>query len=326
MAGIILKVENYDLQRSFEPSFLSSLYDNPTRGCWIKIAGKLKGVRIEQDGNLLKATYSGRIDGSRLEKLVLLESGLWHEAFENKISKAPRSFRPILEALASEYPGVRIPIAPHDLRHLFLSVLLSKRADYRLVRSWCAAIWKVVDEDLERIISLGVEELEKITRSYQLYDALKSIKSAVELFGGLRPFHERILRMRPEIARVTLMGIWGVGSKVADSLILSTFRATHFAPCDTHLVKLIKALKPIRRFKLPNEKLCMKYACSGESVGSLSPCPQYFSCLRGIISLTLGELAGWFQTLAYIHGRLYCRKVKPRCSSCPLRPLCSSHS
>ena len=326
MVSISLEIECYDLQRSFEPSFLSSLYENPTRRRWIKIAGKLNGIRIEQDGKLLKASYSGRIDRSRLEELVLLETGLWHEAFESRISEAPRSFRPILEALASEYPGVRIPIAPHDLQHLFLSVLLSKRADYRLVRSWCAAIWKVVDDDLEKLMSLSAKELEKITRSYQLYDALKSIRSAVELFGSLRSFRERVLRMCPEAARAMLMRIWGVGSKVADSLILSAFRATHFAPCDTHLVRLIKALGSIRRFRLPDEKLCMRYACSDEPVEGLPSCPQYRQCLRGKLSSSLGELAGWFQTLAYIHGRLYCRKIKPRCDRCPLRSLCSSYS
>lgn len=326
MVSISLEAEHYDLQRSLEPSFLSSLYENPARGRWIKIAGKLNGVRVEQDGKLLKASYSGRIDRSKLKELTLLETGLWHEAFESRISEAPRSFRPILEALASEYPGVRIPIAPHDLQHLFLSILLSKRADYRLVRGWCAAIWKAVDDDLERLMSLSVKELEKITRSYQLYYALKSIRSAVELFGSLRSLHERVLRMRPEVARAMLMRVWGVGHKVADSLILSAFKATRFAPCDTHLVKLIKALRPIREFRLPDEKLCMRYACSDEPVEGLPSCPQYRQCLRGKLSSSLGELAGWFQTLAYIHGRLYCRKVKPRCSRCPLRSLCSSYS
>lgn len=326
MVNVSLEVEHYDLQRSFEPSFLSSLYENPARGRWIKIAGKLKGVRIEQSGRLLKASYPGRINRSRLGELISLETGLWHEAFENKISEAPRSFRPILEALASSYPGVRIPIAPHDLQHLFLSVLLSKRADYRLVRSWCAAIWKIVDDDLERLMRLGSEELEKITRSYQLYNALKSIRSATELFGSLRSFQERVLRMRPESARTVLMKVWGVGSKVADSLILSAFKATHFAPCDTHLVRLIKALEPIRGFRLPDEKLCVKHACSDKLVEGFPSCPQYRSCLRGKLSSSLGELAGWFQTLAYIHGRLYCRKVKPRCDRCPLKPICSLYS
>lgn len=326
MVSISLEAENYDLQGSLEPSFLSSLYENPVRGRWVKIAGKLRGVRIEQDGRLLKVSYSGRLESSGLEELILLETGLWHEAFENRISDAPRSFRPILERLASTYPGVRIPIAPHNLQHLFISILLSKRADYRLVRGWCAAIWKAVNEDLEKLLSLSIRELRKITRSYQLYDALRSMRSAAELFGSLRSFHEKILGMRPEVARTMLMRIWGVGSKVADSLILSTFKAAHFAPCDTHLIKLIKVLKPIHRFKLPEERLCIKYACSGEPMEGLSPCPQYRSCLRGILSLRLGELAGWFQTLAYIHGRLYCRKVRPRCSRCSLRSLCPSPS
>ncbi len=323
MVNISLEVELYDLQMSLEPSFISSLYENPKRRSWIKITGWLRGLKIDQRGSILKSSYPGDLNKIDLERITILETGLWHEAFEERIRGAPRRFRPALEILASEYPGVRIPIAPHDFQFLFFSVLLSKRADYRLVRRWCAAVWRIIEDDLEELMSLNADALREVTRSYQLYDALRSIRSATEHFKGLSALHRSIISKPPEVARVMLMKIWGIGSKVADSLILSTFRATHFAPCDTHLIKLVKALDLIRGFKLPNKNLCMRFACSRKPIAGLQPCPQYNTCLRGILSSSLEGLAGWFQTLAYLHGRRYCTRIKPRCRSCPLKTLCS---
>jgi len=323
MVSLRLEVEHYDLQTSLEPSFVSSLYENLEQGSWIKFAGSLRGIRIKQRGRILDVEYHGALERSELEKAVVLETGLWHEAFEEKISGAPRSFRPVLENLSSEYPGVRIPIAPHDFGHLFFAVLLSKRVDYRLVKKWSAAIWSKVGGDLERIVKIGVEMLEKITRSY--HDAVKSVRSVIDLFGDLNKFCQEAITKPPEAARIMLLRIWGVGPKIADSIILSTFKASYFAPCDTHLVKLVKALDLARGFKLPKPDSCIKFACSKDPIAGLRPCPQYHVCLRGILSSSLGELAGWFQTLAYLHGRRYCRRIKPRCESCPLKSLCSAH-
>ncbi|MCD6421651.1 MAG: hypothetical protein J7L17_04515, partial [Thaumarchaeota archaeon] len=78
-------------------------------------------------------------------------------------------------------------------------------------------------------------------------------------------------------------------------------------------------------FRLPVKSLCARYVCVedlAERYG-LKPCPLRGSCLRAILTSRLEMLAGWFQTLAYLHGRSFCKAVKPACDKCPLKELCN---
>ena len=326
MIRIELKVEDYDLQRSLEPSFVSSLYENPEPSVWVKAAGTLgKMLRLEQHGDRITASCSTRIDEESLKSLLALETGLWYENPLRLLGKAPEPFRRILKALAEVYRGVRIPIAPHDAKYILLSVLLSRRADYRMVRRWCSAIWSRYDGDLEKLASLKPSVLREITRSYQLFEAVKVIRGIIRRFGSLEDWVEGLAAKPPELARLTLLSVEGIGPKLADSIILSISRAPHFAPCDVHLARLVRRTGLIPDFKLPVKSLCARYICVedlAERYG-LSPCPLRGSCLRAILTSRLGMLAGWFQTLAYLHGRSFCRAVKPACDKCLLKDFCN---
>lgn len=327
MIAIELEAEEYDLQKSFEPSFVSSLYENPKPGVWIKVAGTLgKALRLEQHGDWVAAFCSTSIDEEHLKSLIVLETGLWYRDPSGFLEKVRAPFRGVLEKLAETHRGVRIPIAPHDAHYILLSVLLSRRANYEMVRRWCYAIWSRYDGNLERLAYLKPGALKAITRSYQLLEAVSVLRRIVRRFGSLRDWARDAASKPPELARLALLSVKGIGPKLADSVILSISRAPHFAPCDAHLARLVRRLGLIPGFRLPVKSLCARYACVedlAERYG-LKPCPIRGSCLRGILTSRLGPLAGWFQTLAYLHGRSFCRASKPDCDRCPLRRLCAS--
>jgi len=145
----------------------------------------------------------------------------------------------------------------------------------------------------------------------------------IERFGAPHePLSSYILGMPPEVARLIFLSAWGIGPKVADSTILSTFKAPHFIPCDVHLRKFITRLSLAEDFKMPEKSLCRRFLCNSEPALGLDPCPSR-RCLRAILR-PLGELGGWMQTLIYLHGKECCRSMKPRCDKCSLRRLCAS--
>ncbi len=328
---------NYSLRSSLVPSFVSSLYENQKPDVWIKVAGYLGGsLRIEQMGRSLIITSTAKIPKEKLEQLALLETGLWHDEFERGISKLPLGVRDAAEVLAEAYPGVRIPIAPRDFDYILIAVLLSKRANYRMVRRWCREIWKRFPDNPSIIASTKSSILREITPSYQLKDAARSIRDLkriliepkgilekiVEKFGSPKePLSTYILSLPPEIARPVLLSAWGIGPKVADSVILSTFKASHFIPCDVHLKKFVTRLSLTEYFTMPNKTLCKKFLCGTEVMWGLNPCHNS-KCLRAVLR-PLGDLGGWLQTLIYLHGKDYCKSVRPRCNECPMKGLCA---
>lgn len=335
---LVLKCENYSLDNSLSPSFLSSIYESPKPNTWVKIAGYLGGkLKIEQEKEKLIITTTAETARKNLEQLAILETGLWHEEFEKRIKLLPPRFRDIAEALSERYSGIRIPIAPRDFDYILLAVLLSKRANYDIVRMWCRRIWRFSRDSPLRIISIKPSQLRRITRSYQLQDAVKSIKSLMRLiseperlpreiikcFGNpKKPLSSYVLSLPPEVARLVLLSAWGIGAKVADSVILSTFKASNFMPCDVHLKIFIERLALVNEFKMPEKNFCKSFLCNSEGAWGLNPCPNS-RCLRFILR-PLGELAGWIQTMIYLHGRDYCKPIKPRCHKCPVKSLCIS--
>lgn len=335
---IVIDCGDYSLKNSLTPSFVSSLYESMRPDTWIKVAGRLGGMlKIEQRGRQLIISSTAEVSKNELEQLALLETGLWHDEFERELRKLPPSFRSVAEILAEAYPGVRVPIAPWDFDYIITAVLLSKRANYTMVRRWCRRLWEIFGDNLHNFPSAKSSTLRKITRSYQLKNATRSLKDLIRVveepervnpeiikrFGiPWKPISEYILNLPPEIARLILLSAWGIGPKVADSTILSTFRAPHFIPCDIHLRIFVERLSLVEDLRMPEKAYCRKFLCGNESAWGLSPCSSD-KCLRAILR-SLGECGGWIQTLIYLHGKEYCRSMKPRCSECPLKKSCPS--
>ncbi len=325
MIRLTIPADNYDLQRTFEPSFVSSMYEKVHSRKWIKITGTFKGMTLEQNRSEVVVTFPSHVSEKALREIAIAESGLWHEAFEDQLSSVSRKFRNILEALAEAYPGVRIPVALHDLGRILISVLLSKRANYDMVRAWCKKIWSRY-EDLEGLLKAPRAEIEEIGRSYQIFEAVESLKNLIKNHGDgdLQSFLRELSSKPPELARITLLSGKGIGPKIADSIILSAYKAPYVAPCDVHLEKFVRRTRIVEEFSMPVKALCQKYVCTrdaSEKYG-LPICPRRERCLRAILTSSLRDLAGWFQTLTYLHGRKFCKTANPNCRQCPLRVIC----
>lgn len=318
---IKLRADEYNLDNTMKPSFLSSLYRRVGKGEWVKIAGFLKGLRIFQpEGKVVIAEYAGDIEEDILRNEVILETGLWRKKpFEKEINRLSREIREKIKGLSKSYFGIRLPISPRDFSYILIAVVLSKRTDYyRFVLRWCEKIWSKHDGDLKRIEKA---DLRDIGSSYQLIGLKRTLKDF-----NRNLLRKNLITKRPEEARVLLIrSCWGIGPKVADSIILTTFKAPHFIPCDVHLRTILNRLKILEKsLSMPEKRYCMKHVCDervADEIG-IDPCPISDRCLRGELGRMFGELGGWFQTMLYLHGRNYCKTNRPRCDICPLNQLC----
>ncbi|MEM1524756.1 MAG: hypothetical protein QW618_01305, partial [Nitrososphaerales archaeon] len=246
-----IEVNNFNLDLTFKPSFISSLYQKIEPNHWVKITGYLGGLlELRQiKPNILEVKSNAKLTEKDLRIKVMLETGLWQGPYEDMVNKLPSSIKPQIKALSEAYSGVRLPIAPLDFTHLLIAITLSKRADYeRFVLNWCKRIWSKYNGDIYKLSKASINELKEISSSYQIFQLQKTLKSFIELINHLpekivkvfgnpkSPFEEYILMLPPKVARILLInGCWGLGPKTVDSLILSTFKATDFIPCDTHL-------------------------------------------------------------------------------------------
>jgi len=305
-----IKPELYSLELTFYPSFLSSLYER--RGGWlVKIAGVHKGLALRQlpDGTL-EAKLPLGLD-TPIEA-VLEQTGLWHKPFEYKLHQLAEPLRSYAEALAEGLPGLRIPVSPRDLQQITVAVLLSKRTDYhRFTLKWCKRIWLEIGETWNLITSSA--SLSGVGSSYQIEEMRKSLSCLLKL----QPMLEALaVEGKASPMRKLLMSCWGIGPKTADAIALCTTRCTSVYPCDTNLMRVLTRVGLLSSLHSPPEKAyCLKYTCQS--------CPKE-SCT--VKALKAGELGGWLQSLTYVVGKVYCRPLRPRCSSCPVQAVCSSFS
>ncbi len=329
--------EPFDLDLTLSPSFASSMYVKLGRGEWLKVAGRLAGLKVRQVGRrLVEASWSGEASKEALEEVVAYEVGAWHGPFEDEVSKLPSWARLGVEALASAYAGVRLPQAPWDLAYVFVAVALSRRTRYDvLVLKWCRRIWELFNGDLEALAKASPSFLrEAVGTSYQvaqlqaIVQDLLSIPSRLsELTQGLPSVELKdlvaILSLEPAVARVLLLrGCRFLGPKTVDSFILTCFKAPEVAPCDVHLRTVSSRLAFLTPgLAYPSKQLCANRSCRAQPLPGLPRCSLEPRCLRAEVA-KLGGLAGWVQTLCYLHGSSTCRSSRPNCSACPVRQAC----
>jgi len=289
------------------------------------VAGFYKGLKLAQVGDEVVVEYKGHLDLDYVKKLI----GVHRGPFEEKIDKLEEEVREIAEALALEYPGVRIPIDQEDFVFIFISVVLSRRADYeRFVLRWCMRIWKLVQENPFKLLAYDEEELRhNIGTSYQIVHAKEALNDLRKLLLDLGVSSDDVYRIGPALAEVGLAELrrlliskcsW-IGPKVADSIILTSYGDVYTPPCDVHLITVSRRLGVVPEdARPPNVTYCAKYICS--------KCPITDHCVRSLIVRRFKDLAAWYQTLAYLHARKYCRTYKPLCQRCPLRAVCEKNN
>ncbi|MEM1660753.1 MAG: hypothetical protein QXR17_06420 [Candidatus Bathyarchaeia archaeon] len=312
--------EPFSLDLTMMPSFVSSMYVGCYGGTWVKVVGVLGGLlELRQEKPNVLMVKCGLEDADFVAEIVKLEVGLWHKPFEDFINGLP--FRDVLIRLAEAYPGVRVPIAPHDFSCILIAVALSRRTSYeRFVLEWCRRLWRLYGCNLEAISKLSLDEFRAVGSSYQVLQ-LKEILSS---FRGIEV--SDLFRLNPYVVRRRLLStVKFFGPKAVDSLILSTFKASDFMPCDTHLYTVASRLGLVNAEDtlMPQKELCIKYACTVAISNAIGAplCPRRGKCLRAKLSW-LREVGGWLQTIAYIHGSKICRERKPLCSRCSVRGIC----
>jgi endonuclease III len=336
-----LKVKDYNLDLTFKPSFISSIYTSNEQHEWSKIAGhlafKIKFKQVNNDALIVESESGLTLEA--LHRRVLLETGLYKGPYENYIQGLPSKVKPQIEALAEVYKGVRLPYAPLDFKYILVAAALSKRVNYERVVDWCRKIWMKVNGRLDLIANFNKRDLKSIGDSYQVFQLQKTMKSFEELSKRLHekvkeligepyvPPEEFILWLPPELARLTLInGCWGLGPKVTDSIILTTFKSTNVIPCDAHMKNVSIRLDLVKQAEMPEKRFCSKFICDSKDAlkFNLPLCPkaERKTCLRVKLSY-FKDLGGWIQSLIYLHGRKFCKVNKPLCWVCPIKKECN---
>ena len=287
----------FDLNFSLKPSFILSLFIR-YKDLWIKIAG------------FKKYSYMSQINGIIISdvdiNILKFWTGVWYNPFiefEKIKPSLGKSLRVKVQRILETYHKVSLCVSPYDKDILIVPIVLSRRTDYeRNVLRWCARLWNYINS-IEDILNIDIS---LIGRSYQI----------IQLKNTIKDFIDKVLPIindaSPEELRIELIKCKWIGPKVADAYLLFTGLATDVTPVDIHLIRMLRRIPLVKYEILPKREYCSKYLCR--------ECPINDSCIRYIFSNTFKRLAGWLQTVFYLHDRLYCQQ--DRCNICKIRDLC----
>ncbi len=300
---------------------------------WERYAGKvpIRASAQQVEEKLLVELLKPRTCNKGVEEILSLELGTWHPPLEQRIGEAPPRFAEVLSRLSRMYRGVRLSIAPHEADLMFVAVALSRRTDYhRMVLKWFQKLWEVFGGDLGEIAEASEEELKCVGTSYQVMELPALVSQFLELRRSSRT--QSLLKAQSpsrsdvfELRALFLERIRGIGPKAVDAFLMSTKKAPWLLPCDANLQRIVSRTGLVKGFVSPQKALCARYVCDEEVADELEvelcPLAEEKRCLVALLR-GLGELKQWFQTLCYIHGKLRCLPLKPRCSDCALLEIC----
>ncbi|MCC6042646.1 MAG: hypothetical protein LM598_03335 [Candidatus Verstraetearchaeota archaeon] len=304
--------QDYNLDLTLRPSFVSSLYVRAGESAWHKQVGLLSGsMTVRQVDGLIEVWVAREIDEGT-KRALTYELGLWDEKPSQRLSTLRGELKEQVKALTELFPGVRLSIAPHDFNCIFIAVALSKRTMYEVfVRKWVKELWDRWRCDPAIIASIKLEDLKSVGTSYQLANLVRTLRDYVRL-------RVDVCKDEPENLRRALMSCWGVGPKVADATLLFATPSPWIVPCDTHLRRVSRRLGWIGEgVRMPSKALCLNLCCD-ECVDRFGP------CLKVEIEEKFKGFGGWIQTLTYLFGGAICTSSSPRCSRCHevLRDYC----
>lgn len=269
-----------------------------------KAYGHCRGLElvIEEDGLYVVSNSKGCVE------YASYLSGSWHRP-EEHVAGVSRSVRSLISVLLTEYGDMGVPTSPLDDMELFTAIFLSRNTNYH--RNTVPWVEKILKEfrSIESLVHAEPQLLKgRVCSSYQVIHLPEALKCYLDL-------RKRLITEGPESSRL-LLKCRGVGPKTLHAYMLFVKLVTNYAPVDVNLIKLLSRLEVfnllIKHSRPPIKKYCTSHACE--------ECPLGNSCLESLLSRELGLLAGWFQTVAYLHNRLYCSRLK--CSECVLKDFC----
>ncbi len=271
--------QNYDLDLSMYPSFLSSIYNFVGPKRWARRIGPRHA--LVQLGEKLCCIGEGCS-----YKLLWGISGLWcwHECTTSL--KASR-----YSWLLHLYPGLRVAAALDSVDRILVSsaVILSINTRYASnVRRWLKLIFENKQSGDLSIVKA-------------VLNAERFSSPQPRLLAKVLPILSKIVseidRLDPSVARSRLLGIKGVGPKTADAILLFTGATSMVAPGDRHFVCFVKSKLGFTG-RLGSKEECVKRGpwCQTCSLNSY--------CLQGQVVKVFGVGAGLVQTISYVYGRL----------------------
>ncbi len=294
MSKTVIPIEfDYDLDLTLYPSFTLVFFEK-VRGKWVKVLGKYAGLKFSIRKGVLEANIGD-------EDVVLNLSGLWFDPKEY-LKDVKREFRDVVSKVVEVYRKLRLAINPYDREAMFVTVVLSQRTSFHVnVIKWVRKIF-----EKENFPDFSV------SRSYQVERAKEAYKTCIKVLKEDREVTISLWNLRKSL----LSKCRNVGVKTADAYLLFTRRnATFLAPADTHFHRFIWRMFLVKK-ETPRKNYCIKTSCE--------QCPLLDKCITGWAMKIFGKLAGWVQTVAYVHDKKYCFKNK--CSICPLKHICKYYN
>ncbi len=266
-----------------------------------KIYGYCRGLEVRLEDSGLVALHS---DPKCIEyaKLVV---GTWFDPWKH-LNEVDEALRDVVEKLLDAYGWMGIATSPRDDVELFASIVLSRNTDYHTnVVRWMRRILEI---GIGRFLEMGSDEVSKIVgRSYQIHQLREVLRNYLAI-------RDKLLQSGSLTVRRAIMEMKFLGPKTADAYLLFVKLDTSYAPIDRNLQTFVRmlGLENVLGNEVPTKQICLKYL-------DCDSCPHE-SCLLKGLRRYLGRMSGWFQTVAYVHAKIFCREK--RCYECSLRSLC----
>ena len=198
----------------------------------------------------------------------------------------------ILDTLAQTYPNAVCALHHKSAWQLLVATILSAQCTDVRVNLVTPALFKAFPTP-KAMAAASLPELEELIRTTGFFrNKAKSIQDAGRIIT--EEFHGKVPQTMPE-----LLSIPGVARKTANVVLGSWFKIADGIVVDTHVLRIS------RRLQLTKETTPEKVE---RDLMRLIPLPQWIDFTHRIIA----------------HGRAVCIARKPRCTDCPLEPLCSA--
>ncbi len=288
-------VTNYDLELTFYPSFIITMFKKVGNYHWIKSYGYFKGLIVKQIGDVLE------IEGCNDSEVVSKFLGIWYEP-EKFIIDVTSNLRDKVEYIVQKCSKIRLAVSPWDRDIIFISTFLSRNTDYYTnVIRWVQKILQLCNEDVKELKKINIEYVGK---SYQL----KQLVEIIDQYFNVKEDKD-IWNLRKQLLKLKF-----VGPKVVDAYLLFTGKSTFIAPSDKHYVRFSRRIGLFKYSTFPDKKYCLKFTCED--------CPRSHICLTGLSYKHLNNLSSWMQTVSYVYDRMYCSR--DACKKCELQRVCKS--
>ena len=276
-----------------------------------KVHGVAKGLEIElRRGSLI--IHSPDLDNRVVRNIVYELLGCWCSV-SSAIGSLDSSLRSRIREVVKAYRWIGVSTCSVDDVEIFASIALSRNTDFhRNVVGWMRRLLEYLGR-IDRVSEMSGDDVVSIVgvASYQLRQLPPMIRAYMSIRRVAKSASDEDAH---RVRRLIMNRVPFAGPKVADSVLLFIAKNPLYAPVDKNLIRFIELLDlgDVLGYRAPEKHMCIRYSCD--------ECPRRDSCISNLARRALGKFFAVFQTIAYTHVGLWCRKGL--CHSCPLRSVC----